>query len=110
MELTRGEMQDLLAKFATESDSYRERLLADPKEVIQRQFGVDVPGAVSVKVLTESADTVYVVLPHIVEQGDELSDADLEAVAGGHSIIKEANCQDSDGALNTVNNFEMSLV
>ncbi len=110
MEMTRGEMQDLLGKFAAESNSYREKLKNDPREVIQRQFGIDVPGSMNIKVLEESADTAYVVLPHIVEQGDELSDADLEAVAGGHSIIKEANCQDSDGALNTVNNFEMSLV
>ena len=110
MEITRGEMQDLLSKFSAESDSYRERLTSDPKEVIQRQFGLEVPASVSVKVLQETADTVYVVLPHSVSEGDELSDADLEAVAGGHSIVKEADCSDSDGALNTVNNFEASLI
>ena len=107
MEMTRGEMQDLLAKFAMESEKYRKALKEDPKGVIAKQFNMEIPGGVSVKVLEESADTVYVVLPHVVEQGDELSDADLEAVAGGHTFVKDAEC--GHGALNTVVSIEAGL-
>ena len=110
MEMTRGEVQDLLAKFSSESATYRDRVKSDAKDVIEKQFGYSIPTGISVKVVEETADTVYLVLPHTVAEGDELSDADLEAVAGGGAKIGTADCSDSDGMLNTVNNFEMSLV
>ena len=82
MEMTRGEVQDLLAKFTAESTTYRNRIKADAKDVIAKQFGYEVPAGINVEVLEENAETVYLVLPHTVAEGDELSDADLEAVAG----------------------------
>ena len=78
--------------------------------MIAKQFGYDVPAGIEVKVVEETADTVYLVLPHTVAEGAELSDSDLEAVAGGGSKIGTADCSDSDGMLNTANNFEASLV
>ena len=41
------------------------------------------PAGINVTVVEETADTLYLVLPHTVAEGDELSDSDLEAVAGG---------------------------
>ena len=38
MELTRGEVQDLLAKFTAESATYRDRIKSDAKGVIAQQF------------------------------------------------------------------------
>ena len=95
---------------AAESATYRDRVKSDAKDVISKQFGYEVPAGINVKVVEETADTVYLVLPHTVAEGDELSDSDLEAVAGGGSKIGTADCSDSDGMLNTANNFEMSLV
>jgi hypothetical protein len=108
MDMTRGEIQDLLVKFAAEQPAYRDSLKKNPKEVIYKQFGIQVPGNTKVSVLQESADQIYVVLPHVVESGAELSDADLEAVAGGHTIVKEAECG-GDGTFQTVNSFESSI-
>jgi hypothetical protein len=107
MEMTRGEMQDLLAKFSVENPEYRQALLKDPKSIVTKQFAISVPANVKVKVIEETADTLYVVLPHSVEQGEELSDADLEAVAGGHTFVKDAKCE--DGVLNTVISIEAGL-
>jgi hypothetical protein len=108
MDMTRGEIQDLLVKFAAEQPKYKDALKKNPKEVIYKQFGIQVPGNTKVQVLQESADQIYVVLPHVVESGAELSDADLEAVAGGHTIVKEAECG-GDGTFQTVNSFEASI-
>ena len=36
-----------------------------------------------VKVVQEDASTIYLIAPYVPKQGDELSDADLEKVAGG---------------------------
>jgi hypothetical protein len=98
--MTRGEVQDLLAKFAVDNPKYRDALVKDPKSVIERQLNTSL-GNVKVKAVVETADTVYVVVPHIASEG-ELSDADLEKVAGGKNDI-DAQCSVSgSGSQNTV--------
>ncbi len=97
--MTRGEMQDLVSKFANENPKYREALLNDPKGVLEKQFGTSL-GGITVKAVAESADVAYVVVPHVPAEG-ELSDADLEKVAGGGG--KDVRCDISSGgsAINT---------
>ena len=87
--MTRGEVQDLVAKFAMENPKYREALIKDPKGVIEKQLNTSL-GNVKVKAVADTADTTYVVIPHVAGEG-ELSDADLEKVAGGKQDIK-AEC------------------
>ena len=96
--MSRGEIQDLVAKFAVENPSYREALLKDPKAVIEKQLNATL-GSVDVKALQETASTAYVVIPHIAAEG-ELDDADLEKVAGGF-LDKNADCDNAKGAMNT---------
>lgn len=96
--VSRGQIQDLVAKFAAESPKYRQALVNDPKGVLEKQLNVTL-GNVKVKALVETADTHYVVIPHAPGEG-ELSDADLEKVAGGF-LDKTANCNNSPGAMNT---------
>ncbi|MPZ19037.1 MAG: hypothetical protein GEV06_14150 [Luteitalea sp.] len=79
--MTRGEVQDLLGKFATEDAKYREALLADPKGIMERQLNTSL-GNFNVKAVQDTADTIHIVVPHVAAEG-ELSDADLEKVAGG---------------------------
>jgi hypothetical protein len=83
--MTRGEVQDLLAKFATENPRYREALIHDPKAIVEKQLNTSL-GSVKVKSVVETADTTYVVIPYLPAEG-ELSDADLERVAGGKQDI-----------------------
>src|SRR5581483_5483679 len=97
--MTRGEVQDLLAKFAVENPNYRDALIKDPKSIIEKQLNTSL-GPTKVKAVVETADTVYVVVPHIAGEG-ELSDADLEKVAGGKQDIN-ANCT-AIGALSAGN-------
>jgi len=106
MKMSRGEMQDLLAKFSMNNPGYREALLKDPKEVVAEQFQMKLPEGIQVKAVQETADTIYVVVPHVVEEGAELDDADLETLAGGF-LDKEANCEDA--TLSTVVEINASL-
>ena len=87
--LSRGELNDLLAGFAAKNPKYREALIKDPKSVIEKQLNTSI-GNTHVKAVVETADTTYVVIPHVAKEG-ELSDADLEKVAGGKGDI-EVNC------------------
>jgi len=102
MEMSRGEMQDLLNKFASQNPRYREALLKDPKSVVEKQFAMDLSGK-QVKAVEEAPDTLYVIVPRAAAAG-ELDDSDLEKVAGGGDInVKlggEVSCQ--QGALQTM--------
>ena len=87
--MTRGEVQDLVARFAAQNPKYRQALINDPKAVIEKQLNTSL-GNVKVKAVADTEDTTYVVIPHVAGEG-ELSDADLEKVAGGKQDIK-AEC------------------
>lgn len=71
---------------AMDDNSYREELLVNPKAAIQREFGKELPHGLEVRVVEESANVVYLVLPP--KSGIELSDKDLSAVAGGFGLSK----------------------
>jgi hypothetical protein len=96
--LTRGEVQDLVSKFAAENPKYRQALIADPKATIERQLNAPL-GSTRVKAVADTADTYHIVVPYVATEG-ELSDSDLEKVAGGLAD-KTANCNESPGAMNT---------
>ena len=98
--MTRGQIQDLVGKFAAENPKYRAALVADPKSIIEKQLNTSL-GGVTVKAVVDTANTVHVVVPYAASEG-ELSDADLERVAGGKQDI-EAECTiHGGGAINTV--------
>jgi hypothetical protein len=87
--MTRGQIQDLVGKFAIENPKYRLALLSNPKGTIEKQLNTQL-GPVTVKAVADTADTIHVIVPHVAAEG-ELSDADLERVAGGKQDIT-ANC------------------
>jgi hypothetical protein len=98
--MTRGQIQDLVGKFAVENPKYRAALLSNPKAIIEKQLNTTL-GTVTVKAVAETADTVYVVVPYAAAEG-ELTDADLEAVAGGKQDIDAECTVYGGGAINTV--------
>ena len=85
--LTRGEIQDLLMKFSKSNPQYREALVKNPKMVLEGQMGGKLPEGVQVKAVEETPNTIYVVVPYVPKPGAELSDHELEAVAGGKGGI-----------------------
>ena len=93
-DVTRGEINDIVAQFATQNKEYRDKLMADPKSVLAKQMNQELPDWLNVQVVQETADTIYLVLPHVPQEGDELSDADLEMVAGGKEDEGGGNSDD----------------
>ena len=86
--MTRGEVQDLLAKFSTENPKYRQALIRNPKAVIERQLNTSL-GNLRVKAVVETADTVYVVVPHVASEA-ELAEAEKNAEAA--HAVSEIGC------------------
>ena len=80
-----AEMERRLVERSMEDESFRQRLLEDPRAVVEQELGTRLPEEVRVVAVEETTDTVYLVLPSAspVGEGSELSDRELGAVAGG---------------------------
>jgi Nitrile hydratase, alpha chain len=81
----RAEMERRVIERSLHDDVFRQQLLADPRAIIEREIGTQLPEDVRVVAVEETADTIYLVLPSAspVVEGGELADQTLEAVAGG---------------------------
>ena len=82
----RAEMERRLIEKSLEDESFRQRLIEDPKGAVEQELGTRLPEEVRVVSVEESAETIYLVLPSTPMAGREggaLSDQELESVAGG---------------------------
>jgi hypothetical protein len=77
---SRGALQDVIAERAAADSRYRRDLLARPRAVLEAHLGAPLPAGLEVAVVEESADTIYLIAPHVQT---ELSEEDLDMVAGG---------------------------
>jgi hypothetical protein len=91
----RAEMERRLVQRSLEDDSFRQRLLADPKAAVEQELATQLPEDVQVSVVEESQQTIYLVLPSAspLGEGGELSDEELEVVAGGSNTWLSTDCQ-----------------
>ena len=85
----RAEMERRIVQRSLEDESFRHRLMEDPKGVVEQELGTPLPEEVRVVAVEETQDTVCLVLPVASPAGEvgELSELDLEAVAGGASAM-----------------------
>jgi hypothetical protein len=80
---SRRDSEARLIDRAWKDEAFRRALIEDPKGTLERELQVKVPEGVSLTVLEETPTQRYLVLPPAPRQdGGELSDAELEAVAG----------------------------
>jgi hypothetical protein len=82
---TRRDLEQAVIKKALRDEAFRKALLKDPKSALESVLAEEVPGSklpanLEVKAIQEPANGLYIVVPHVPA---ELSDEDLERVAGG---------------------------
>ena len=80
--LTRQEMEDKLVARAWQDESFKQELLSNPRAAFEKE-GIPLPESINIQVVEETADTIYFILPLQPSETEELSDAELESVAGG---------------------------
>lgn len=85
---TRRDLKERLIVKAWEDETFKQELLSNPKAVIEKELGIKMPEGVEYQVFEETANRCYMVLPAKPSEG-ELSDEELESVAGGKSFSGE---------------------
>ena len=83
-----AQLKAAVADKAAGDAAFRAELVANPKAAIEKLLGTDLPGNVKIQVVEEAADTYVIAIPKAVAADGELSDDDLEGVAGGTAKVK----------------------
>ncbi len=73
------EMQDILQRKSAEDSEFRSQLIANPKEVINQEFGIDVPENMDIHVHESSLQDIHIALP----PANIMTEEQLEAVSAG---------------------------
>jgi nitrile hydratase len=84
------EVLENIIEAAWKDPAFKERLLKDPRAAL-KQMHLDLPADLNVQVHEETAKTVHLVLPQDPSR-TELSDEELEAVAGGGGSDSWCSC------------------
>ncbi|UKO95909.1 NHLP leader peptide family RiPP precursor [Nostoc sp. UHCC 0870] len=84
------QVQERIIAKAMEDSIYKQRLLNDPKAVLEEELGEKLPADLTIQVLQQSSKNLYLLLPididELVRDG-MLSESELEAVAGGFLFL-----------------------
>lgn len=78
--MKRQDLEEKLIKKAWADSEFKKQLLSDPKAVIEKELGKALHENLVVKAVEETSNTVYIRIPRNPE---ELSDSELDNVAGG---------------------------
>lgn len=79
-------LEKVVARAEKES-SYRELCLKDPRQALQEYLPAELPQDFKVDFIDGRGADMTVVLPPFAEQSDELTNEDLEQVAGGIACL-----------------------
>ena len=77
-----GPVEQVLKK-AQADPAFRKKLIADPRAAVYDAVGLEIPKGLEVKVFENTADTIHLPIAAKPDPNAELSEAELEQVAGG---------------------------
>ena len=85
--MTKRDLEVALVEKCWKDPEFKKQILADPKGMLERFVGKNLPGELKIFVHEENAETLHFSLPPAPTNATELSDEDLEKVAGGTEVI-----------------------
>ena len=85
--VTRRDLETRLVEKAWKDPDFRKDIVKDPKGMLEKQTGQKLPEQLKIFVYEEDANTLHFSIPSPPSNLNELSDEDLEKVAGGTDIV-----------------------
>ena len=81
----REKIEQHLIEKAMKDAGFRQQLLENTRETLEKELGFKLPDSVKINVLEESPEQFYLVLPGEVSDpaSEELSEEELKTVSGG---------------------------
>ena len=70
-----------------ERSRFRKEVVSDPKGMLEKHLGRKLPEQVKIFIHEEDANTLHMSIPPVPANVSELSDEDLEKVAGGTDVF-----------------------
>lgn len=84
--MTRKEIEEKLIARTWQDEAFKQELLNNHRAAFEKE-GITLPESIKVAVVEESPNSLYLVLPKKPSETAELSEAELESVAGGIGLI-----------------------
>ena len=85
--LTKRDLETALIEKCWKDTEFKKQVVTDPKGMLERHIGQKLPADVKIFVHEEDANTLHFSLPPAPSNAMELSDEDLEKVAGGTELV-----------------------
>jgi nitrile hydratase len=73
-------------------DSYKKRIIQNPRETIQDMFGLDVPASMQIRVHDSTSDVRYMVLPRRPPGTEGMAEEELAKLVTVESLIGASEC------------------
>ena len=61
-------LENKIKEMSVEDNDFRKNLLTDPRGTLKKHMNVDVPADIEIKVVEDSAKTIYIVLPPVINE------------------------------------------
>jgi hypothetical protein len=84
---TRRDLETALIEKCWKDSEFKRQVLSDPKGMLERHTGQKLPAPVKIFIHEEDANTLHFSIPPAPSNLSELSDDDLEKVAGGTDVL-----------------------
>jgi len=84
--LTRRNLETALIEQCWKDPEFKKAVVSDPKGMFERHTGRMLPPQVKIFIHEEDSNTLHLTIPPAPSNLSELSDADLERIAGGTDI------------------------